>query len=267
MRRRLTAIGGYQPYTWTATGLPPGLSLNSLTGAMSGTPTAPGEFAVSRRRSDNTLPDKLTDRATSTMSIAPATLAITSVRTASDFGNSSTFASGSWLEIKGALLSTKTRTWATWIQRRRCADQSDGVSVTVNGKPAFVYYISPTQINIQAPADPATGPVQIVVTGPSGTTSRSAQKENLAPGMLAPASFKIGGRQYLCAHFNDGVYVGKENLISGVAFRPARPGNTIVAYGTGFGDVVRQARRGLRSRRQTRWRTPSVFDLAPPRPT
>lgn len=45
-----TAIGsgGTPPYTWSATGLPPGMSINALTGAISGTPTlsAPGASAA-----------------------------------------------------------------------------------------------------------------------------------------------------------------------------------------------------------------------------
>jgi hypothetical protein len=39
--------GGTQPYMWVATGLPPGLSLNSSTGLVSGSPTQSGSFSVS----------------------------------------------------------------------------------------------------------------------------------------------------------------------------------------------------------------------------
>ena len=52
----------------------------------------------------------------------------------------------------------------------RLPTQLGGVRVTVNGNPAFVYYISPTQINVLSPLDRTIGPVQIVVTN-GGTAS------------------------------------------------------------------------------------------------
>ncbi|MEO6088196.1 MAG: putative Ig domain-containing protein, partial [Umezawaea sp.] len=49
----LTASGGTAPYTWTATGLPAGLSINSGTGTISGTPTAAATSAVSVTATDS----------------------------------------------------------------------------------------------------------------------------------------------------------------------------------------------------------------------
>ncbi|MCC6363672.1 MAG: putative Ig domain-containing protein [Bryobacterales bacterium] len=48
----LAATGGTPPYTWTATGLPAGLSL-STTGNLSGTPTAAGTFSVTVQVTDS----------------------------------------------------------------------------------------------------------------------------------------------------------------------------------------------------------------------
>jgi uncharacterized protein (TIGR03437 family) len=118
----------------------------------------------------------------------------------------------------------------------------DGVSVRINGKPAFVEYESPGQLNVQAPADTASGPVPITVTTASTTTCTSAavtvQEAATAPGLLAPAGLKVGGKQYLAALFADGVtFAGSPDLIPGVPFRPAAPGDVLTTYGIGFGEV------------------------------
>jgi subtilisin family serine protease len=48
----LTASGGTPPYTWSATGLPPGLSIGTSTGTVSGTPTTAGTFTVTATATD-----------------------------------------------------------------------------------------------------------------------------------------------------------------------------------------------------------------------
>jgi uncharacterized protein (TIGR03437 family) len=63
----------------------------------------------------------------------------------------------------------------------------------------------------------------------------------LAPGFLAPSNYTANGTQYMVATFaSDGAYV--LNTSTGAAFglnsRPAKPGDLIIAYGIGFGDVT-----------------------------
>jgi len=166
---------------------------------------------------------------------------VTSVNSAGDFGGSTSFAPGSWLEIKGSNLAQSTRQWAGGDFSGSNAPTSlDGVTVTIDGNKAFVAYISPSQINVQAPASTATGNVPLVVTTACCSSAAITVTEAAtAPGLLAPSSFNIAGKQYLVALFQDGfTYVGNTNLIPGVPFRPAAPGDIVTAYGIGFGPVT-----------------------------
>jgi large repetitive protein len=49
----LTAAGGVAPYSWPVISLPAGLSLNSSTGAITGTPTSPGSYGFTAQVQDS----------------------------------------------------------------------------------------------------------------------------------------------------------------------------------------------------------------------
>jgi uncharacterized protein (TIGR03437 family) len=165
---------------------------------------------------------------------------VASVNSAGDFGGSPTFAPGSWLEIKGANLAQTMRSWRGDDFTGASAPTSlDGVTVTINGRQAFVSYISPNQINAQAPDETTRGDVRLVVTTAACSSEPvAAQEAAVAPGLLAPSSFNFDGKPYLVATHPDGGFVGPPNLIPGVPFRPAVPGETIVAFGIGFGSTT-----------------------------
>ncbi len=170
-------------------------------------------------------------------SLAPASLK--SVISASGFGGFSSAAPGTWIELYGGGLGPDTRLWAGLDFNGVNAPKSiDGTAVTIGGKPAFIDYISPNQINAQVP-DVPPGPQQVVVTSPSGTSLPYTITINPAePHLLAPSSFLIAGNQYVVAIFPDEVtYAMPPGAISGVPTRRAKAGDTITLYGIGFGPV------------------------------
>ena len=140
------------------------------------------------------------------------------------------FASATWVSIFGTNLSQTTRTWQNGDFVNGLLPTSlSGVSVTVNGLAAYVEYISPTQVNVLAPDDATVGAVQVQVTTAQGkSNSLTAQKQQ-----FAPAFFTIGGSSYVAAQHADYSYVGKPGLTAGAT--PAKPGEVIILYGTGFG--------------------------------
>jgi uncharacterized protein (TIGR03437 family) len=79
---------------------------------------------------------------------------------------------------------------------------------------------------------------------------------NTMPGLLAPAQLKVGGKQYVAAFFSDGTYVMPPNAVAGVASRQAKPGDTIVLYGVGFGPVSPTSKAGQIVQLQNKLQTP-----------
>jgi len=168
--------------------------------------------------------------------LAPIPPVITLVANAE--GESPTIAPNTWVEIKGSNLAPAgdSRIWqgSDFVNGQMPA-ALDGVSVTVNGKSAFVYYISPTQVNILTPPDAMTGSVQVVVTN-NGTASAAYTAQAQA---LSPSFFVFNGGPYVAATHADGSFLGPAGLYAGLT-TPAKPGETVVLYANGFGPTSTQ---------------------------
>ncbi|MBZ5606144.1 MAG: hypothetical protein LAO79_27950, partial [Acidobacteriia bacterium] len=154
------------------------------------------------------------------------------------FGGKSGFSSNTYYAIKGTNLSNTQRTWGDAdFNGPNAPTQLDGVSVTVNGKPAFVYYISPTQININTPDDTALGPVLIQVKNSLGLSNvGTATRTRLSPALELIPQFLVNGTQYVVAYNGDfSKFIGSPNMVSGLQFVAAKPGDTIVLFALGCG--------------------------------
>jgi uncharacterized protein (TIGR03437 family) len=167
-------------------------------------------------------------------------------------------AQNDWIEINGTNLAPASvgpngMTWgsAPDFALGKMPTQLAGVSVTVNGKPAFVEFVSPTQVNVLSPLDSTIGPVQIVVTN-GGTPSApfTANKRSAAP------SFPLFGTNYVAATHADYSLLGPTSL--GSAFTPARPGETVLLYAFGFGLPITALLNGSSSQSGTLPVLPSI---------
>jgi uncharacterized protein (TIGR03437 family) len=141
--------------------------------------------------------------------------------------------SGSWVMIQGTNLAN-TYPGSTWtaseVDSGQLPTTLDGVSVTIDGKPAFVDYISPTQINVLAPTDGTVGKVDVVVTN-NGAVGAAATTQ-LQP--VAPAFFMYPGTNYAVASLLPAhAMVGNPSVVPGTI--AAQPGDTLELLGTGFG--------------------------------
>jgi uncharacterized protein (TIGR03437 family) len=179
---------------------------------------------------------------TTSYALTPATqggMTLDNILSASAFGGFPSVAPGSWMELYGSGLSSSTRQWGgSDFTGTKAPTSLDNVKVTIGGQSAFVYYISPTQINAQVPSNVATGLQPVVVTNNGNASpSRSITVNNLQPGLLAPTSFAVNGKQYVVAQFADNSFVLPPGTLSGTTTRQAKPGETVVIYGVGFGAV------------------------------
>ena len=135
--------------------------------------------------------------------------------------------SGTWVAIKGTNLSTSAG--RGWNANENFPTSMDGTSVTINGKTAFVYFISAGQVNVQAPSDTALGPVNVVVNNNGQTATATATYQTNSPALL-----QWGGGQFPYALITNGAnYVGNPAVVQGTV--SAHAGDALTLWVTGLG--------------------------------
>jgi uncharacterized protein (TIGR03437 family) len=149
-------------------------------------------------------------------------------------GENPTIAPNTWVEIKGSNLAPAdgTRIWrGTDFTNNQMPTQLDGVSATVNGKSAYIWYISSTQVNILTPPDPLLRSVTVQLTNNGAMSAPVAVPAQ----SLSPSFFVFDGTHVAATHI-DGSYLGPTTLYPG-STTPAKPGETVVLYANGFGST------------------------------
>ena len=147
-------------------------------------------------------------------------------------------APNSWITIRGSNFSLTTHTWSSAIVNGALPQSLDGVSVDVGGSPAYVAYVSPQQINALAP-NISAGNVAVTVSNSAGTSPAVT----VAAQATQPAFFLWGS--YAVATRTDYSLAVKNGTFPGLTTVPAKPGETIILWGTGFGETNPNAPSGM----------------------
>jgi uncharacterized protein (TIGR03118 family) len=162
---------------------------------------------------------------------APTITSSSSVVNAAD--TTTGIAQNTFVSIYGASLAPVPRSQAASdISGTTLPKSLAGVSVTVDGMPANMYYVSQKQIDILTPVDSATGQVNVIVTNNglvSNTISATMQT-------FSPAFFLFKDNQSIAATHSGGALVGATTLYPGLS-TPALPGETIQLFATGLGQT------------------------------
>jgi uncharacterized protein (TIGR03437 family) len=156
------------------------------------------------------------------------------------FSSATTIQPGSWASIFGTNLASAPATWMGDFPTSLA-----GTSVTINGKPAYLWYVSPTQINMQAPDDMATGPVNVVVTTGGGTGTSTVTLGQFGPSFSLLDSKHVAGiilRSNGTGAYGGGSYdiVGPTGSSLGYATVAAKAGDVLELFGVGFGPTSPQ---------------------------
>lgn len=141
---------------------------------------------------------------------------------------------GSWISIYGNNLANAATTW-----NGNFPTSLGGVSVTIDGNPAYLWFVASSQINLQVPDDSNSGCVPVVVNTPNGSVTTSVQLASISP------SFSLyNGTNYAAGVIltpdGTGAYDGGAYDLAGpgnLSFnsRPVHPGETVELFGVGFG--------------------------------
>lgn len=151
------------------------------------------------------------------------------------YSSAGTIQAGSWISIYGTGLAASATQW-----NGDFPTQLGGTTVTIAGKAAYLWFVSSTQINAQAPDDIGTGSVPVLVTTSAGSATSTVIVSQYAP------SFSLFNGKYAAAIVpttapgnsgNGYDVIGPAGAFS-FPSRPVKAGETILLYGVGFGPTM-----------------------------
>jgi uncharacterized protein (TIGR03437 family) len=178
----------------------------------------------------------------STVGIGPPSFLTSGVRNGATFSESSPIAPGAFFSIFGSSLSDNIGDWSGAFTGQNAPTTLNGTRVLINNTPAFLSFTSPGQLNAIVPDTITPGNVSIVVENNGvRSTAVTAQARALNPAFF---TYDQRNRRFIAALAADNsAYIAPADLfggstINGLAVRPARPGDFVIAYGMGLGPTT-----------------------------
>jgi uncharacterized protein (TIGR03437 family) len=155
------------------------------------------------------------------------------------FSTATTIQPGEWVSIYGSNLAGGVVLWNNTFTTAPLG----GTSVTIDGKGAYLLYVSPGQIDLQAPNDTTTGPVPVVVTTAGGSATSTVTLSQFGPSFSLLDSKHVAGiipRSNGSGAYDGGAYdiLGPTGNSLGYATVAAKAGDTVELYGVGFGPTT-----------------------------
>ena len=158
------------------------------------------------------------------------------------YGSENIIQPGEWVSIYGTNLASGTQVWSGDFPT-----SLGGTSVLIDGKLAYLSFVSPNQINLQAPNDRATGTVPVIVTTRAGSGASTVTLAPFAPSFcLIAVKGKAGYvagiivRSDGTGAYGGGSYdiLGPTGNVFGYPTVAARPGDIVELFGVGFGPTT-----------------------------
>jgi uncharacterized protein (TIGR03437 family) len=154
------------------------------------------------------------------------------------YSSSNTIQPGSWVSIYGRNLAPGVVTW-----NGDFPTTLGGTSVSVNDRPAYLRFVSPFQIDLQAPDDTAAGIVNVVVTTPTGAAASTVKLAQFGPSFSVLDGRHVAGimvRSNGSGAYGSGTYdiVGPTGASLGYKTVAAQAGDILILFGAGFGPTT-----------------------------
>jgi uncharacterized protein (TIGR03437 family) len=215
-------------FTFTFTWMPPAASAGNVILYAAGN-AGPGDPPV------QTPTNVYTTNITLTPGAGPTAPAINTGGVVPIFSAATSIQSGSWISIYGSNFATGTTVW-----NGDFPTHLGGVTVSIDGQPAYIWFVGATQMNVQVPDDTKTGSVNVSVTNAGGIATATVTLAQASPSWSLLDTKHVAGiivRTDKSGAYGGGTYdiIGPTGSALGYATKAVKAGDFVELFGVGFG--------------------------------